>query len=82
MILYLAALATVSLIAHLEKNSIMWMVAGAMSVFTGFYWYDTFVTNLGLAFGICFLVYGLTCFSIAFINLFVTIRDRFTRDDN
>lgn len=71
MALQLAALAVVSLIAHLEKNSVLWMVAGAMSMFTGFYWYDTFVTNLGLAFGLCFLVYGLTCFGIAFRGMFV-----------
>ncbi len=70
MALQLAALGVISLIAHLEKNSVLWMVAGAMSVFTGLYWYDTFVTNLGLAFGLCFLVYGLACFSIAFRHMF------------
>lgn len=70
MALQLAALAVVSLIAHLEKNAILWIIAGAMAAFTGFYWYDTFVTNLGLAFGLCFLIYSLTCFSIAFRLMF------------
>ena len=65
MALQLAALAVVSLIAHLEKNAAMWVIAGAMAAFTGFYWFDTFETNLGLAFGICFLIYCLVCFSIA-----------------
>lgn len=82
MALQLAAVAVVSLIAHLEKNAVMWMVAAGMSVFTGFYWFDTFTTNLGLAFGILFLIYGLNCFAIGFVSMFIAIRDRFARDDN
>lgn len=70
MALQLAALAVVSIMAHLENNAVFWMLAGAMAVFTGLYWFDTFVTNLGLAFGICFLIYGLVCFSIAFRKMF------------
>jgi hypothetical protein len=77
MALQLAAVAIVSLMAHLENNAVLWLIAGGMAVFTGFYWFDTFVTNLGLAFGICFLVYGLTCFSIAFRKMF----ERFRRGD-
>ncbi len=66
MALQLAALAFMCLMAHLEKNAIMWIVAGAMSLFTGLYWFDTFVTTLGLAFGLCFMVYGLVCFAVAY----------------
>ncbi len=82
MALQLAALAVVSLVAILTKNSVFWLVAAGMAVFTGFYWYDTFVTNLGLAFGLMFLVYGLNCFAIAFIHLFIRFRELLARDDN
>lgn len=82
MALQLAAVAIISLMAHLENNAVMWLIAAAMAAFTGFYWFDTFTTNLGLAFGLCFLAYSLTCLTIAFINMFKIVRDRFTRDDN
>jgi len=81
MALQLAALAIVSLVAILTKNSIFWLVAAGMAVFTGFYWYDLFVTNLGLSFGLMFLVYGLNCFGIAFISLFIRLRELLARDD-
>lgn len=66
----LIALGIISLMAHLEKNAIIWMVAAAMATFTGFYWPDTFTDSPGLAFGICFLIYALICFSIAFKLMF------------
>ncbi|NVM23514.1 MAG: hypothetical protein HWN68_17245 [Desulfobacterales bacterium] len=62
----LSVLALLSLVAYLEKNAIFWMMTGAASLFIGFYWYDMFTTNLGLAVGLCFIGYWLVSWSIAF----------------
>ncbi len=72
MALQLAALAVVSLMAYLEKHAVFYMIAAAMSLFTGFYWFDRFTDNLGLTFGICFMVYALVCFERAFKYMLVS----------
>jgi len=82
MALQLAAVAIVSLLAHITSNAVFWVVAGVMAIFTGFYWYDRFVDNLGLTFGICFVLYGLNCFGVAYRRMFVRKNDLLAKDDN
>lgn len=62
----LYAIGIISLIAYLEKNAVIWLAAGAVSMFVGFYWFDTYGTTLSLAISCCFFVYWLVCFSLAF----------------
>ena len=76
MAVYLAAVGIVSYIAYATDNSGFWLVAAGMAAFTGFYWFDTYETAQGLAFGLLFLGYSLVCFSIAFISLFTSIKAR------
>lgn len=52
------------------RNPAILMITGAVAVFTGFSYYDNYVTNTGLTMGLCFMVFGLVCWGYAFREIF------------
>ena len=59
-----------SLLAFWRYNALLFMLAAGGSVMTGFYWRDTYTTNLGLAIGILLVVYGIVCLGFALPCIF------------
>jgi len=40
---------------------ILFMITAGVSLFVGFYWYDTYVNPLGLAISLCLFAYAALC---------------------
>lgn len=59
-----------SWLAFWKYNALLFMLAAGSSVMTGFYWYDTYTTNLGLAIGILLVAYSLVCLGFALQCIF------------
>jgi len=55
-----------SVLAFWKQNAVLFILAGVMGLFTGFIFYDNYVTPYGLAIGLLFLCYSLSCFGWAF----------------
>jgi len=66
----LTPVAFFSVLAFWRPNTVLFMLAGAVSLFTGLYWYDTFNTPLGMTVALCLVAYCLLCFGYAFRNIF------------
>lgn len=59
-----------SVLAFWQLNAILFMVSGGIALFVGFYWYNQYVTNLGLAISLCIIAYALYCIALAFRMIF------------
>jgi len=59
-----------SCLAFWRSNAPLFMVTAGASLIFGFYWYDAFTTNLGLAMGLMLIAYSLVCFGFAFRMIF------------
>ncbi len=70
MAMQLAALVFFSWMAWIMTSAALWIVAGAASFFVGWYWFDLYPDNLGIAFSVFFVVYGIICWSNAIKALF------------
>lgn len=63
-------LSLLSFLSFWRPNAALFIITGIMGVFIGLYWYDIYVTGLGLAIGLALILYGLTCFGYAFRFIF------------
>jgi len=59
-----------SWLAFWKPNDVLFMILAGVSIVFGFYWYDTFSTNLGLAMGLMLFAYALFCVGMALRVLF------------
>ena len=77
----LALLALFSIIGFWKCNAVILMLTAAASIFWGIYYFDTFVTNLGLSVGIVVIAYALVCLGFAFRCIFWRDRLRENQED-
>ena len=59
-----------SWLAFWKHDALLFMLVAGMSIMTGFYWYDIYATNTGLAIGIMLIAYSLICLIFALGCLF------------
>ncbi len=59
-----------SVLSFWRPNPVLFMLSAGVSLMTGFYYYDTYVTNLGLTLGLCLLAFSLFCLGMAYRTLF------------
>lgn len=59
-----------SYLAFWRWNPVLFMLTAGASIVFGFYWYDAFTTNLGLALGLMMMAYALVCVGFAFRCIF------------
>lgn len=58
-----------AVVAFWSMNPVMLIIAGAVGIFTGFSYYDNYVSNIGLVMGICLVIFGLVCWGMAFYEM-------------
>lgn len=56
--------------ADAKQRAVWFILAGAAGLFTGFAFYDSYVTPFGMAMGLLFLCYTLFCFALAIKYIF------------
>ncbi len=69
-----------SLLAFWRHNALMFMLAAGASTILGFYWFDTYINNLGLTIGLLLIAYGLCCLGFALMSIFWKGRARESED--
>lgn len=57
-------------IAFWKPNPILFILTGAIAIFTGLEYYNITPTNFGLAIGLSFVVYALYSWALAFRMMF------------
>ena len=65
-----AAVVFFSLIASWKSNAVAFMLCGAASLMTGFYWFDVYTTDIGLSISLVFIAYAFLCIALAFRYIF------------
>jgi len=65
-----AAVVFFSVLAFWKSNAIMFMVAGGASLMLGLYWFDVYISGIGLTLSLVFIGYSLVCLSLAFKCIF------------
>ena len=68
--LTLLVLGLFSVLAFWKINIILFMLSGVVALFLGFYWFDTYVTNLSLAVSLAIIAYAFLCIGMAFRLIF------------
>lgn len=63
-------LAVFSFIAFWKESVVVFMLAGGASMAIGLYWFDSYVSNIGLAIALMLICYSLACFGFAFKCMF------------
>ena len=63
-----------SVLAFWKPNALLFMLTGTVSMFIGFFYYDVFVTPIGLAIGMMMIAYGLVAYGFAFRCIFIRER--------
>jgi len=57
-------------VAFWKPNPVLFILNGAVSIFTGLRWYDLDTSPFGLAIGLAFVVYALYSFALAYRMMF------------
>ena len=70
MILAVSMVVFFSIMAFWKHNVLMFMLAAGASLITGFYWYDVYTNNLGLAIAMLLIAFSLICVGFGFGCLF------------
>lgn len=63
-------LALFSVLAFWKPNAVLFMISAGIAMFVGFYWFDAYTTNLGMAISLCIIAYALYCIGLAFRMIF------------
>ncbi len=69
-----SALAFFSFLAFWKPNAPLFMVIGAIALFTGFKWFDVYTTDTGLAISLMIISYGFIAWGFAFRCIFIRER--------
>jgi len=59
-----------SILAFWRFHAVLFMLTAGASLILGFYWYDSFTTNQGLAISLMLLIYSFVCIGFAFRCIF------------
>ena len=60
-----------SLLAFWKPNAVLYMLTGAVALFTGLFWYSEFGTPISMAIAMCLISYCLVCCGFAYKYLFL-----------
>ena len=53
-------------------SSVVWLVAGGISLALGLYWYNVYTNSMGLSVSLVLIVYWLVCWGYAYAQLFAS----------